>query len=185
VSPSPATRKAVTGEAEQVAENAIATRFAGSEVVPEEAPEYSSEELIAITTWEDIAHVIDSHGIEVQFADQVLGDGFSVLSTDEKMTLIGRPMMLLEWRFNDGQQGEFVSCRAVVKTGDLPQDIKKIIINDGSTGIRDQLKKFTGMTGKRSGLLIRRGLRVSEYTYEDDKTGEKRPAKTFYIDTSA
>jgi hypothetical protein len=193
VSPSPArkndVRNAVLGtpdDAKNDAAGIVARLGGGTEVsTVQDVPDYDQAALVALESWEDVSALLETHGVEVEFADKVLGDGFSVLSTDEKMTLIGRPMMLMEWRFNNGAQGEFVSIRAIVKTGDMSTDIKKVILNDGSTGIRDQLKKFTAMTGKRAGLVVRRGLRVSEYTYEDEKTGEKRPAKTFYIDASA
>lgn len=156
----------------------------GATTVAIVTPDYDSADLVAIESWDDVASLMERHGVEVEFADKVLGDGFSVLSTEDKAQLVGKPMMLLEWRFNDGAQGEFVSARAIVKTGDLPTDIRKIIVNDGSTGIKEQLKKFTAQTGKQAGLLIRRGFRVSEYMYEDDN-GVQRPAKTYYIDASA
>lgn len=170
-------REAVTG-------NRTAVEDDTTKAVAIPTPDFSATALKNLTSWEDLGELFDSAGVELQFADQVLGDGFSVLSTDDKGQLIGVPLALLEWRFNDGQQGRFVSIRAVAKTGINDTDVRKVIINDGSTGIMRQLDEFTQATGKSAGLLVRRGFRVSEYMYEDEK-GVQRPAKTYYLDTSA
>jgi len=168
---------------EAMSEKEIARAMGGKEIARTEPELLSREELQAIQSWEDIAQILDTKGVEVEMADVALGDGFSVLSTDDKAQLVGRPMILIEWRFNQGNMGQFASMRAVVKTGELPTDIRKVIINDGSTGIMQQLKKFTEETGKTTGLIIRHGLKRSDYTWEDDK-GVEHPGTTYYIDTS-
>lgn len=139
------------------------------------------DELRAIRSFDDaraLAHAVD--GDVVDIADSPLSTGFAVLATDAKARLVGVPFIILDWRFANGDNGEFVSLVVVTKSNE------KLIVNDGSTGIRDQMKRL-GATPRAIG--VRHGLRVSEYDYEDmDKsTGEitiKR-AKTYYLDTSA
>ena len=102
---------------------------------------------------------------------------------DDKGTLCGIPMVFLQWRFNEGDMGTFVSIEAVTEDG------RKVVINDGSTGILPQMQKFTekklehpGMTdaASRAGLVANNGLRRSDFTYTDEK-GKKTPATTFYV----
>ena len=119
----------------------------------------------------------------VDVASDVLGDGFALLDTKNKAQLVGVPCVFAEWTFNDGDFGTFVSARVIARTE--VGGVRKLIINDGSTGIAETLAKYTKDTGKTGGLLAPRGLRVSEYEYVDPQTGERKPAKTYYIDTSA
>lgn len=156
---------------------------AGQEVAQKQnIPNFDSADLANIETLDDLGALFERAGVEVSFAHSVLGDGFAILGKDDKMSLIGKGLALIEWRFNKGDMGEFVSVRAV----DISQTpFRKVILNDGSTGIYRQLRDFTDKTGIQSGLMVKNGLRVSEYTYEDPNTGVERPAKTFYLDTSA
>lgn len=110
------------------------------------------------------------------------GTGFVVT---DKAALVGVPLVLLEWRFNEGDFGGFVSAAAVTADG------RKVVINDGSTGIREQLEMVTAQRRKRNhphpqaGLKVMAGLTVSEYETEavNPKTGEtvKTRAKTYYL----
>lgn len=137
------------------------------------------EDYRAIESLEDaMALAAQMHGSVVE-ADQELGDGFTLIN--DKKSLIGVPMVFLEWDFHAGDFGTFVTVRAVTRVDGVT---KKFIFNDGSTGIRETLQEFTAQTGRRGGLIARHGLRVSEYEFTNDK-GETSPAETFYIDTSA
>lgn len=105
------------------------------------------------------------------------GTGFSVT---DKEKLVGVPFIALEWRFNTGDFGSFVSAAIVTKTG------QKLILNDGSTGIREQFQMVSakrsadGHKSPQAGLMVPNGLSVSNYNYTDEK-GEVRPARTYYL----
>lgn len=123
----------------------------------------------------------DAIGQELAEADGIissteLGSGWAVLATTEKGRLVGVPLIVLDWTFNDGDNGEFVSARVITKPGE------RLVINDGSTGICQQLRELE-MREETRAIFCKRGLRVSEYDYTD-KDGTKRPAKTFYLDTA-
>jgi hypothetical protein len=116
----------------------------------------------------------------VQLASDAIGDGFAL--TDNKDQFIGKPCIFLKWTFSQGdfidpktkEKREFASIRVVTPGG-------KYVINDGSTGICDQLRQFTMENfGRQGGLISARGLRRSDYEHP-----EYGSATTYYIDTSA
>lgn len=126
----------------------------------------------------DVTEVIESDAIG------------EILNGDEKSRLLGQPFFILDYRFNEGDQGEFVSMRVVTRSGD------KYVVNDGSTGIFAQMKGVAEK-GVTSGIACRHGLRKSDYKYcpecrETLKKGETscgfhpeatpKAASTFYID---
>lgn len=141
---------------------------------------YDTGDLRNIQSFDD---AMDLLGEAPLTADSELGDGFAIL--DNKDRLVDIATLFLSWSFSKGKfQEEFVSCRVVTVNND------KYVVNDGGTGIREQLREFTDSHGGRTGgLLARHGLRKSEYEYDEvnPKTGEitKKPAVTYYIDTSA
>jgi hypothetical protein len=113
-----------------------------------------------------------------------------ILNGDDKSRLLGQPFFILDFRFNIGDQGDFVSMRVVTKNGD------KYVVNDGSTGLYAQLKTVAEK-GVTRGIACRHGLRKSDYLYcpecrETLKKGENncvfhpdvtpKKASTFYID---
>jgi hypothetical protein len=113
-----------------------------------------------------------------------LGSGFALLDDDGKNRLVGVPCVFISWNINPGDFGPFVSAQVAtidLATGDITG---KFIVNDGSTGICEQLTAMIER-GKSSMLFAKHGLRRSDYEYADPKSGELRPAHTFYIDTSA
>lgn len=152
---------------------------------------FSNDELAAVETWDDIINLV-ADKVDVDFADKVLGDGFSVIPTEDKEELVGVPMLLIDWRFISGDMGDFVSIRAAARMENANSEhaLRKIIINDGSTGIMRQLRDFTSKTGKAAGMVVKRGLRISDYEVDqiDPKTGQptgrKIPARTYYLDTA-
>lgn len=152
-------------------------------------PNITADEYRNITSLEDAMKLSAKHGGKVLVAEQVLGDGFSV--TTDKKSLIGVPLYIMEWMFHEGkyqrdseegaqETGEFVGARIVAQT---VKGLKKLIINDGGSGIYKQLKELSDSQNVFKDLYVERGLRVSEYTYKDSK-GKEQPAKTFYLDTS-
>lgn len=106
-----------------------------------------------------------------------LGNGWAVLNNKEKSRLVGVPMLILSSVINDGDFGQFVSLQVLTNT-------ERLIINDGSTGIAAQIAELHKQ-GNMKAIYCKHGLRESKYEYEDPKTGEKKPASTFYLDTSA
>lgn len=159
---------------------------------------FSAEALRGITSFEDAARMLYLNDIEIVEAGQVIGDGFALLKKDRKNILVGVPLLLLEWNFYPGDYGDtFCAIRLVSRNPD--GSAGKYIINDGSTGIADALKDYTERTGKVTGLMVRNGLRASDYTFceacdralkpgeADEKhrdDGKHSKATTYYLDTS-
>lgn len=143
---------------------------------------FSSDQLRGITDFNAAVALAQEVTGGVEQASDVLGDGFALLPTDGKGTLVGVPLLILAYNFSEGDNGEFVTLRVITK------DNRKLIVNDGSTGIRDQLKDYDSRSQGRS-LYVANGFRRSDYQYDDvnQKTGEikKKNATTFYLDTSA
>lgn len=163
------------------------------------ATRFGKEDRTNIQSWDDaIALAQAEYGTILNIHETELGDGFRVASEDDKRRLIGVPLFLLEWHWNDGDFGQFVSVAAIAQ-GENGQ-ATKWILNDGSTGIREQLADFETKYNRNGGLNVRNGLRVSDYN-TDLETGEplskkdlidyvkagKKTGKghTFYLDTSA
>jgi len=145
-------------------------------------PKYDEEELRALNSFEAAVELTREQTGSIANAAEEMGDGFRILSSKEKVLLLDQPTLFMEWRFSMGDMGEFVSTRVVVRHG--PGSTGKYIINDGSTGIYSQLLAYTEKHNVYGGLYSEHGLRMSNYEWEDPDTGEKKPAITFYIDTS-
>lgn len=109
-------------------------------------------------------------------ADDALGeDQFGpIMDKATKNRLVGVPMLLLKWEFHKGvgAGGEFVSAYVLTQTKE------RYIINDGGTGIHDQLKAYTERTGRNAMLQCERGLSRSDYDHP-----EFGPSTTYYIDS--
>lgn len=167
---------------------------------------FSRKELSSIHSFEDALRLAaDTYGgVVAAHEAEDLGDGFRLATEEDKKRLVGVPLMLLDWTFREGDYtDQYVSIMAVAQMeGGV---IGKYIINDGSTGIRVQLREYQDETGRTGGLMVRNGLRMSEYpvNMEDGETkgmpfkskqeyrhhvaqGKKvGEARTFYLDTSA
>jgi hypothetical protein len=139
---------------------------------------FTTDDLRAITSFDDLKAVMVAQGIKPTNIADVLGDGFELLPTDQKFTLQGEPFAIVSWTFTDGDNGEFVSARVITKTN------RKLILNDGSKGgIRDQLRDIHEK-GHLPPVWVPKGLRVSDYEYEDND-GKKRKAQSYYLNLSA
>lgn len=107
----------------------------------------------------------------------------------DKSDLVGVEFIVLRWRFTvpkEGQprystennpEGEFVSVECIT------HENRKVVFNDGSTGVYAQLKAVSE-TGRNQGGKCVKGLRVSEYEYESTDARGKvimKPAKTYYL----
>lgn len=159
------------------------TTATSGEIVERTPRAFDSEQLRAVGSFEEALDLAQSYlpkGVETPIASEELGDGFSLLESSEKDILIGRDMILLDWIFSPGDfDEEFVSIRLVTKQGG------KFIVNDGGTGIRQQLREYTDRTGRMAVLRVEKGLRRSDYTFNDPTTGKPSAASTYYLDTSA
>lgn len=140
----------------------------------------SDDALKGITSFEDALTLLaETYGEEsIVVASEVLGDGFAVLDSKNKNTLIGVAFVLVNWDFSVGDNGEYVVARIVTADG------RKLVMIDGSTGICKQLQSYSANTGKYAGMVVKNGLRQSTYDYTDDK-GETKSATTYYLDVSA
>ena len=137
---------------------------------------------------EDALNEFEQEGMPVYLAHEVIGSGYQV--TDKK-DLVNIGMLLVNWRFTHGEQGDFVVVTAITKES----PVRRVIFTDGSTGVRNQLMNETkrraemGIPHLNAGLLVNKGLVDSEYDVdiEDPKTGEVKQTKahTFYLSTSA
>jgi len=149
---------------------------------------FNDDQLAAIDSFAAALATLDTLGIKGEsIADY--GTGFRVV---DKKDLVGVPMVLLQWRFNEGDfDGDFVSVEAVTKHGE------KVIFNDGSTGICRELHGVTNTRAAakhptpQAGLLCEGGLMATNY-YFNAETRETRskapesmkgwaPASTYYL----
>lgn len=134
--------------------------------------------LASIGSFDDVRSLFADSGIAVETMEDY-GTGFKIV---DKASLVNVPFIILEWRFNDGDFGTFVSVAAVTKHNE------KVIFNDGSekSGIHAQLRMVTDQRIARdhatpqAGLLVEGGLTRSDYTYDGDD-GKPKPATTFYL----
>jgi hypothetical protein len=109
----------------------------------------------------------------VSAADE-LGTGFELLGKDDKNRLVGVPFIAIQWAFQAGDYAsEFVTMHVVTK------DNARYIVNDGSTGIAQQLRDYTDRTGRTGNMLVPKGLVRSDY---ENEFGE---GTTYYLSTSA
>lgn len=142
----------------------------------------TNEELRAIESTADVLQLFQDKGAVVTDLSEVLGSGFEVVPTKHKGKLVDVGFLILEWNFTQGDKGEFVSLTVVT------EDNRKLILNDGSTGIRDQIKELE-QNGVFAPVLVRKGLRESVYYYDSAEPGTKykddaegrEKATTYYL----
>lgn len=164
------------------------TRYV-DEIVPEvlQRSAYDPDVMRTIESFEEAMALADAMHDGVEDAAGVMGDGFAKLTN--KRRIVGLPCIFMEWNFAPGDFGhQFVYARVIVQYES--REIGKYIIVDGSTGIAEQLAKYTKDTGRTGGLKSKYGLRESEYDIDENgqPTNDKEKAKgkqsTFYIDTA-
>lgn len=135
--------------------------------------EFSEETLREFSSFDDVLRA--SSGVVNEISDH-LGDGFSVL--EDKSDLVGVEFMVVTYSVHPSESTgkDFTSLRVITRDG------RKLIINDGSTGIHEQCLALRKRLGNFVPLHVRHGLRVSEYDYQDGEV--KKRARTFYLSTS-
>ena len=131
---------------------------------------------------EDFLAFIGDTGVATLDGSEEFGDGFALVK--DKDSLVGIPMLIVEFQFNEGDFGDFVAVRAF-----RMDNKEKVVIIDGSTGIRDQVSRWVEhITGAKYELgrtyiqpiRLKRGLVRSEYDYTDGK-GKTSKAVTHYF----
>lgn len=133
------------------------------------------EDTRSITSFDDAIRALQLAGVEPENANDLE-------LVDNKGTLVGVPMVFLQWRFNEDEKGRsFVSVEAVTKDG------RKIVFNDGTKrGVRDQLRDLTedriakgvGVAAAHAGLIANAGLRRSDY---DESVGAAAEGTSWYV----
>jgi hypothetical protein len=131
------------------------------------------------TSWVEAEKLI---GSIVEFE----GSPYEVISKDD---LIDVPFLIVDIRVNpNGEFGEFVSVCGLLEDPER----RPFVINDGSTGLAEQAKGLVN-GGRRAGILVKGGLRKSEYMYQatdldgnpmkDEKGKDVKPipATTYYL----
>ena len=162
------------------------------------APVLSDDVLAGIKSFDDaLAVVNDVFKGDIVNVSEEMGTGFGLL--EDKSKLVGVPLVILEVQEHPGDFSEaFVSLTVVTRDGG------KYIVNDGSTGIRDQIFGYwdqhpeavtPGVAGERKSLkpfVCRHGFTESNY-FRHPVTGDvsRKPlegyekARTYYLDLSA
>lgn len=102
----------------------------------------------------------------------------------DKKELVGKPFVIADVRFYKGNFGDACAVMAILET----RDQRKVVFNDGSTGVFQQVQGMVKRTNRKGGFRCPNGLRASEYKFiEKDFDGnplpgaEEKLATTFYI----
>lgn len=109
----------------------------------------------------------------------------SVYDIVQKSTLVGVPFAIVDIRFYKGSYGDACAVMCLVEDEDSGR-VRRVVFNDGSTGIYRQCLNAVTRNGRRGGFACPRGLRRSDYTYQEtdfdgQPIGDPRPASTYYI----
>lgn len=155
----------------------------------------SVESLRDITDFDAAIRALTDAGVELRHVSDEMGDGFALV--DDKEPLVGVPFVVLSSNLSDGDYGRMVTLRIITKDG------RKLIMNDGSTGLCAQAQEYEQRTGGTlAGLVVERGLRGSQFKYctQCVKVSKKnatecsncgapadclKPGTTYYLDTAA
>lgn len=126
-------------------------------------PRIDDDTLAAIGSIEDgMIATMDVFGEPSTSIDEVLGTGFEILNKEDKDRLLGVHFFVMTFNTDiDGDTGKYASMSVVTNGGE------KFVVNDGSTGIREQLIKYRDKTGRSGNFHVRHGLRVSRYRWCD------------------
>lgn len=142
---------------------------------------YSDSDLRRMRDFDAVLAELADSETPVLLSGEHIGSGSTLLT--EKRELVDVPFIALTWQFHesddfrDGDGGIiFVSVHVLTKDGD------RLVFNDGTKGgVRDQLMELSTKTGRFEMLVCEKGLRISEYDYEDPHTGMTSRATSYYI----
>lgn len=172
----------------------VAQSRAVSKKEAEEVEVIPTDVIKDITSWEDAQAYFAQEEIEVSVGLEV-SDGFERYGEEDKPSLVGTPFIILDWRRLSGDMGMFATVRVLTRDG------KRIRFSDGSSGVYQQLlqieieREKKGHKALSQGVLVRKGLRASEYyVYKDSREvipkdlvdtvpkEQKLKANTYYLD---
>lgn len=158
-----------------VAKNGTPENQASETTAVETIDGFEEHQLRDLTQMSDVLAIA---GGNVANISDVLGNGFAVL--EDKTRLLDTEFVVVRYgeHKSDKGSGKFATMHVITRDGN------KFVVNDGSTGIMAQLAEIKKEYGRVCPLYVPRGLRVSEYEIEDEKTGEMKRAKTFYLNTA-
>jgi len=125
-------------------------------------------------TWEDFQDKLASVGLE---SITISGSPYEVVKKD---VLVDVPFAIIDVREYEGKFGPTVAVACIT------QDNRRLVFNDGSTGVMSQLKDIIAQTGRRGGFICPNGLRASSFEYQPtdfdgQPMGNPIPATTYYI----
>lgn len=140
---------------------------------------FDNDTLRGISSWDHALTLVAEENQGEVYSSADLGNGFEIL--DEKDRLIGVPLIFIQWQSYKGDFGDFVSAYVMARFSKDGNSAGKFVLNDGGTGIAQQLMDFTERTERNSGLVANHGLRKSTY---DNPYEPGTKAHTFYIDTT-
>jgi hypothetical protein len=146
--------------------NELRREMGASELVPVDAGTREIE------SWDQVQELLAS-------GDAAVIDDYQKL--DDKHQLVNKPFIINRFWFTEGDMGEFVVARCLLRDKVLTPagETDKVILTDGSTGIFKQLREVAKKTQRTTNIVVRHGLRVSQYTADTD-SGPKM-AETFYL----
>lgn len=143
-------------------------------------------------SWEDIAKAFEGEGGIITFE----GSPYAIL---DKKLLLDIPFVITDVRiwhsekFDNDAISVCLMTKDPLTTGRVDpitgekEERTLFVINDGSTGLMQQVLDAVGRTGRKAGFLCANGLRSSTYTvevsdpFEPDKAPKSIEATTYYI----
>lgn len=127
-----------------------------------------------IESWSQFQEVMATNPDAVQAIDDFV-------KLDDKRQLLGLPFLISRFWFSLGDVSDYATMRCLLSRPILTPEgeTDRVVITDGSKGIYEQLRELSLSSGRMTNLVVRHGLRVSEYTIDTDE-GTKA-AKTFYL----
>jgi hypothetical protein len=125
------------------------------------------------STFEDLERFFEREGIV-----EVEGSPWEAV---DKATLVGKEFVIVHVKFYTGTYGPAVALLCFLREGN-----RRVVINDGSSGLFQQVKGMVERTGRMGGFYAPKGLRVSTYDYQPvdfdgNPIGNPKPARTYYL----
>lgn len=134
-----------------------------------------------VSTIEEMEALFGNQGVAYSTGEELTGD-FRVITGDEKQLFLkrvsGAPVFVIDWKFNSGNNGEYVTMRFLV------EGHGKFLMNDGSkSGSYGILSRITserirsGWTDgrERAGLKAPRGFARNNTFYYSKASGKAIP----------
>lgn len=148
-----------------------------TEVVPAQT-RLSDDDLERMSSYADVAAYATEAGLAaVDVSDY--GTGVELLDKNGKNRLVGVEFLILDWQWRTGDFAEegYVSLTLMTKDG------SKYVLNDGSTGIREDVRRLERKIGGKAIVKVGKGLSRGDYTYVAPD-GTETPATTYRLNFS-